>query len=233
MNDTHDEEHELWLAELLAGEKERDEPEVRSRLAKCPRCAQAFAELAEVSRELSTTSEARARDLDAAARDSGAPGEARLHGKLAELAGESAGRPASPRRSWIAWAAAAVVLAGSVLALRRILGPQPARPAPVELESIELEALAPEGESDFGEFIWIDRASSPAPYGYELVLFDADAPPGSAPFLTQKCAQSGWRPGAEERTRWPARIRWLVRAPDADGVEPLAVSKERTAWRRE
>jgi hypothetical protein len=203
-------EIEGLLAQLIAGERREDEPQVRQLLSARPDLRERLARLRALAGRLDAIGAA-GRAAVAEAHAQGSPLESQVRPML-----DAASRvgPARARRVAAAAAAAALVLAALAFAL---LARTPARPTRDSTLGPAPGALQPRGAvAAFDRFSW--NLPLPPAGTYVLRFFDATGAGERLLLEVDAGTRQQWSPSVEQRARMSARMRWEVEARDAAGV---------------
>jgi len=206
----HAPEHEELLAVLLAGERTAEDPEVAARLRACPHCRERWDRLREAAAQVEQVGSERRALLAELQHVGPAAGEERVLATLQGLAGERAPAGRRPRRAFAWLAAAALLVVSGWIARALLVG----REEPVTLGPTSFEDMAPRGAAaSFERFSW--RYTGPEAESFALHIYaETDGPLGDA-LIDTLLKETTWTPGAAEREKLPARIRWKVDAFDA------------------
>lgn len=216
---SHSQEHEVWLAEVLAGE--RHEPELAARLALCAECRAGWERLRAVGARLEAAGLAQRAHVAELAGEPPARDEERVLALLERFA-----PPAPPRRlPWRGWLLGVAALLLALLLGLRLFGPR-LEPAPVVLGA-QVELLAPLGGTpDFARFAWTYDEEA-ARFDVRVYAADGDRPAGLL-HTEPSLRTSTWIPAPQLFQSWPSRIVWQIDAYDDFG-RPLG-SGEGLAW---
>jgi len=206
----HPSDHLELLAELLAGERGADEPEVERRLRECEPCRLRWRALRETAARVGRAGAEQRAVLEELPRAGAAAGEERVLATLARLSQDRTARPA-PSRRVVPWLAAAAVL---LVAGAWVFFGRGERPDPTWLGPRPLELVAPlEGASNFETFSWTYSGGDAA--GFTLRVFRPEDGLEGEPLVTiERMKESTWTPDAELLRELPEQILWQVEVLD-------------------
>jgi hypothetical protein len=237
----HSPEHEQLVLSVVAGDRSRNDQEIRALRAQCPECEEELTQLAQIADALDAAGQEE-RDLIALAEveddavEAAAAARFRAHPEFRGAPAPSSSRRFARRAA--AWSAAAAVLLIGILVFRALRSSSPPT-EPTADPGVLLggpdERLRIEPIGTFGPDLTlrfdVDPDLAAAAAEYELVVEGSD-PDGTRPyFQTFRLRATTWT-DPEQVRGFPDSIQVTVRALSASGVElarsePVAGSRAR------